>query len=184
MIPKIIHQIWIGEEPPEYIVNGMNTVKNMNPDFKYIKWDNENILDLNLSKKAIGWLNDPTVITSFLADHLRHVILMKYGGWYIDADTICNESILELHNKVCYNDLALVRLNDNENDVLKFANGYFACSEGYNFTRMLDLLSIHKCSMNPSNVFYKNIEKIEINCSDIGLNGKYLKDLRLGSWKK
>ena len=41
MIPKTIHQIWIGNlEPP---VSLMNSWKNKNPGFKYILWDEERI---------------------------------------------------------------------------------------------------------------------------------------------
>jgi mannosyltransferase OCH1-like enzyme len=42
-VPKIIHQIWIGPKPPP--TNLMDTWKNMNPDFKYILWNEQRIAE-------------------------------------------------------------------------------------------------------------------------------------------
>ena len=37
-VPKIIHQFWIGDNPP---TKAMDTIKNMNPDIEYMFWDEE-----------------------------------------------------------------------------------------------------------------------------------------------
>ena len=51
MIPKIIHQIWIGNlEPP---ISLMNSWKNKHPDFKYILWDEERIREEKFSSQFI-----------------------------------------------------------------------------------------------------------------------------------
>ena len=43
-IPKIIHQIWIGNKPrPEKL---MDTWKEKNPDFEYKFWNEENLKDI------------------------------------------------------------------------------------------------------------------------------------------
>ena len=39
MIPKIIHQIWIGPKPAP--TNLMNSWKNKHPDFEYILWNEQ-----------------------------------------------------------------------------------------------------------------------------------------------
>ena len=40
-IPKIIHQLWIGDAPMP--INAMNSVKNINHDFKYMFWHEKTI---------------------------------------------------------------------------------------------------------------------------------------------
>ena len=35
-IPKIIHQLWIGDKPPP--TKMMDTWYNMNPEYEYIRW--------------------------------------------------------------------------------------------------------------------------------------------------
>jgi len=89
-IPKIIHQIWIGPKPaPKF----MHTWKDYHPDYEYVLWDekkiekdlfpmiNQHIYDLYGKEKTQIW--------NGRSNPLRYEILHKYGGIYIDADTIC-----------------------------------------------------------------------------------------------
>jgi mannosyltransferase OCH1-like enzyme len=48
MIPKIIHQIWIGskKKPDIWIDTFKKDYINDNPDWDYKLWDDENILEL------------------------------------------------------------------------------------------------------------------------------------------
>ena len=46
MIPKIIHQLWIGTKPPP--TKFMDTWRDKNPDFEYIRWNEEEISKRNL----------------------------------------------------------------------------------------------------------------------------------------
>lgn len=90
-IPKIIHQIWIG--PKKAPINHMNTWKEKHPEFEYMYWNEEkiiteNILDDTLKQK----INEMEEING-KADILRWEILYKYGGVFIDADSICIEPI-------------------------------------------------------------------------------------------
>ena len=44
MIPKIIHQIWVGEyRIPKREKNLIEEVKQKHPDFEHILWTNDNI---------------------------------------------------------------------------------------------------------------------------------------------
>ena len=43
-IPKIIHQLWIGDKPPP--IKALNTISKNNPDCEYILWD-EDMLNKN-----------------------------------------------------------------------------------------------------------------------------------------
>ena len=47
MIPKIIHQLWIGSNPrPSKF---MDTWQTNNPDFEYIYWNEDEIKKFNLN---------------------------------------------------------------------------------------------------------------------------------------
>ena len=58
-IPKIIHQIWIGNKPPP--INLMNTWKEKNPDYEYILW-NENEFIKRKSKHRIRNIGKKTAV--------------------------------------------------------------------------------------------------------------------------
>jgi inositol phosphorylceramide mannosyltransferase catalytic subunit len=90
-VPKIIHQLWIGEKPIP--INALNSVKNMNYDFEYMFWCERTIsekLDIpaNYQRKIDGheeiWGK---------ADLYRWFILEKYGGVFVDADMVSIEPL-------------------------------------------------------------------------------------------
>jgi mannosyltransferase OCH1-like enzyme len=87
MIPKIIHQIWIGDQSkkPEKI---MNTWKIKHPDWEYKIWTEENLPSLK-NQKQFNQMEE----LAGKADILRYELLYNYGGVYIDADTICLNSL-------------------------------------------------------------------------------------------
>ena len=89
-ISKIIHQIWIGPKPrPSKF---MDTWSNKNPDFEYIFWNEE-----EFQKRGITFeCQDKIVSMSEIngkADIIRWELLWKYGGVFLDADSICIEPI-------------------------------------------------------------------------------------------
>ena len=45
MIPKIIHQLWIGDKPSP--TTFMDTWRDKNPDFEYIRWNEQEIKERN-----------------------------------------------------------------------------------------------------------------------------------------
>jgi len=89
-IPKIIHQLWIGEKPAP--IHMMNTWKYKHPDFEYIFW-NEYEIETKMPhlslKKQIHWMNE----INGKADIIRWEILYHFGGIFIDADSICIEPL-------------------------------------------------------------------------------------------
>lgn len=89
-IPKIIHQIWIGPKPEPTIWT--NTFKidyiKQNPEYKYMLWNNENINELFLDYPIYKRVFDLEKWYCGKADILRYLILYKFGGIYIDADTV------------------------------------------------------------------------------------------------
>ena len=93
MIPKIIHQIWIGPKPAP--TKFMDTWKNKNPEFTYIRWNEEEIKTRLLKLRCIKKIQEIEEMCG-KADILRLEILYQYGGIYIDADSICIEPIDDL----------------------------------------------------------------------------------------
>jgi mannosyltransferase OCH1-like enzyme len=89
-VPKIIHQIWIGPKPAPTKL--MDTWKEKNPDFEYIRWNEEEFVNRNMIFKCQNRINE---IEEYCGktDIMRWEILYKYGGIYIDADSFCIEPI-------------------------------------------------------------------------------------------
>jgi mannosyltransferase OCH1-like enzyme len=87
-IPKIIHQIWIGPKPAP--TNLMKTWKEKHPDFEYILWTELEIQNRKLNLTCIDKINMISEING-KADIIRWEILYQYGGYFVDADSICIE---------------------------------------------------------------------------------------------
>ena len=99
-IPKIIHQIWIGPKPKPS--KFMDTWKEKNPEYEYICWSEEEIEKRQFVFKCQKKIDEIEEING-KADILRWEILYKYGGVFLDADSICIEPIDdELLNKKCF----------------------------------------------------------------------------------
>jgi mannosyltransferase OCH1-like enzyme len=89
MIPKTIHQVWIGTNPiPSEYIEFCEMWKKMYPDFQYILWDDLRVHDeqlISFDKK--GYYFDDSFPFAFKADIVRYEIIRRYGGIYIDVDT-------------------------------------------------------------------------------------------------
>lgn len=88
-IPKKIHQIWLGSEPPADLLELSETIKKCNPDFEYRLWRDADVAEFALQddpayRAAKNW--------GERADILRYHILHKYGGFYCDMDILCIKS--------------------------------------------------------------------------------------------
>ncbi len=97
MIPKIIHQVWIGPLPPPSAL--METWRRAHPDWEYRVWTDEH-----------GWENQRQIDRMFewngKADIMRYEILERHGGICIDADSEClrplDATFLEHDCFACY----------------------------------------------------------------------------------
>ena len=99
-IPKIIHQLWIGHKPAP--INLMNTWKEKHPDFEYIYWNEEEFVKRDFKFKCQDKIDEIEEING-KADIMRWEILYKFGGVFLDADSICIEPFdHELLNKKCF----------------------------------------------------------------------------------
>ena len=87
-IPKIIHQIWIGPKPrPSKLMDSWIT---SNPDFEYILWN-----EAEFEKKGIKFECQEKIDSieeiNGKADIIRWELAYKFGGIFLDADSICIE---------------------------------------------------------------------------------------------
>lgn len=126
-IPKIIHQIWIGPKKPPF--KWLNSWKDKHSDWEYRLWTTtyykiRNQEAYNSSPRFCG-----------KADILRYEILYDYGGFYIDADTLCLrklDSLLSINE-----DMLFVKHGKNNKDLL--ANGIMATvPKNKFFKRLID----------------------------------------------
>lgn len=85
-IPKIIHQLWIGDKPPP--TKMMDTWRDMNPEYEYIRWTEDLIREKNIKFECKKRIRDMTEING-KADIMRWELLYEYGGVFIDADSFC-----------------------------------------------------------------------------------------------
>jgi mannosyltransferase OCH1-like enzyme/glycosyltransferase involved in cell wall biosynthesis len=85
-IPKIIHQLWIGDQSkrPQRL---MDTWREMNPTWEYILWTEEEIARRGIVFECQDKINDIWEING-KADIMRWEILYQIGGVFLDADSI------------------------------------------------------------------------------------------------
>ena len=132
MIPKIIHQIWIGPDPiPDRCKNYVETWKKLHPSWEYKFWDNTNIEELlsEADKNSVDAYNHHVNGRMFSpacqADIIRYLAVLKYGGVYIDIDFECYKPIDEL---ILNKNLVVASPNSNVHWV---CNGFFGATPGH-----------------------------------------------------
>lgn len=93
MIPKILHQMWIG--PKKAPVKMMDTWRHKNPLWEYKLWTEETLRQ----EFPCGLENqkqfDEMPEWNGKCDIARYEVLRKYGGFFVDADSICLRSLEE-----------------------------------------------------------------------------------------
>jgi hypothetical protein len=82
-IPKIMHQIWIGDGVPDELKQFQEAWQQMHPEWEYHLWTQDNIADLPLINRT---LIDAAQNPAEKADLLRLELLNIFGGVYIDMD--------------------------------------------------------------------------------------------------
>ena len=86
IIPKKIHQVWIGSDFPKKYQKWADSWKIKNPDFEYFLWDEKEILKLGLDAEKEYRSTNNFGIKSDIA---RYEILNRFGGVYVDTDFEC-----------------------------------------------------------------------------------------------
>lgn len=93
MIPKTLHQIWIGPHPPPS--KWMDTWKAKNPDMEYRLWTEADVPDLQRRDRIEYQLEQGRY--AIASDIMRIAILEQHGGVYVDADSVCLEPIQDAY---------------------------------------------------------------------------------------
>ena len=96
MIPKTIHQMWVGSEVPAHIATYTETWRNLHPDWEFLFWDEETIVGLGLANRDLyqnAHAIAPRAPAQFAADVVRYEVLYSYGGVWVDADFECQRPI-------------------------------------------------------------------------------------------
>lgn len=83
MIPKILHQIWLG--PKRRPEADMNSWRDQHPSWEYRLWTEANLPKLQHQALFDAFHG----VYHAQADILRYELLYTFGGIYIDADSRC-----------------------------------------------------------------------------------------------
>jgi inositol phosphorylceramide mannosyltransferase catalytic subunit len=87
-IPRIIHQVWLGGEPPAEVAGWLETWAAHHPGWEHLVWNDGNVPVLQNQS-----LFDAASSYAMKADILRLEVLLKWGGVYVDADYECHRPI-------------------------------------------------------------------------------------------
>lgn len=127
MIPKTIHQIWLGDQTKRPS-NLIQTWIDKNPSWNHKLWTEENLPELYCKQQ---FKECPSFAGK--ADILRYQILHDEGGFFIDADSEC---INPLDDFFLNNDCFCCWENEKIRPGL-MANGYLAASKECGLMKML-----------------------------------------------
>ncbi len=90
MIPRIIHQIWLGRNPlPDEFATYVESWKHNHPGWEHRLWTEENIPTDLRRPEALERIRHPVE----RADILRYELLWRHGGVYVDTDFECRRSM-------------------------------------------------------------------------------------------
>jgi len=132
MIPKIIHQLWVG--PEKLPLKWMNTWKDKHPDWKYVLWDNEAVKNFKFkNQKHIDYYTGKGIWHG-IADVARYEILNKYGGVWQGADSECLHPVDGLFDDDRYDAYTFYQ---NEELHPGLTAPLMACSEDNEFAQLL-----------------------------------------------
>lgn len=123
MIPKIIHQIWVGDfKIPIRETHLIEQIKEMHPTYEHMMWVEAPPLPAAMQT----WYDKLYAIKNyaFCADLLRMWVVEQYGGFYLDVDfkpISPLDPFLQRDGLFCYH----------SDDDLTIPNGVFAASKGH-----------------------------------------------------
>lgn len=91
MIPKVIHYVWVGDNPkPASVLKCIDSWKKYLPDYQIIEWINSHYETL---KNAYVSQAYEFKKWAFVSDYLRVYALYHHGGIYLDTDVELTNSL-------------------------------------------------------------------------------------------
>ncbi|MBP9841904.1 MAG: hypothetical protein KBC64_05710 [Simkaniaceae bacterium] len=95
LIPKIIHQIWLGGAIPKRFEKFMESWKIAHPSWEYKLWTEKDLAQFSFKNKTAFDLANSYGMKS---DIWRYEILDQYGGLYVDVDFECLKPFDPFHH--------------------------------------------------------------------------------------
>jgi mannosyltransferase OCH1-like enzyme len=86
LIPKKIHQVWIGGKMPDEYQRFSDSWQKHHPGWEYKLWGDRDASEFGMHNKAFF---DAAPTNGQKSDIFRYEILRRYGGIYIDTDFEC-----------------------------------------------------------------------------------------------
>lgn len=102
MIPRVIHQIWVGGPAPAWVHSYRRTWTERHPGWSMRLWTDENLPPMR-NRHLYETAGDHVPIENvgqFRSDVARYEILHRVGGVYVDADFECLRPIDNLLGEV------------------------------------------------------------------------------------
>lgn len=90
MIPRTIHLIWMGDDPPAAYLSELKVLRRLNPDWTVQWWREPELAGLSLRNR--DWFDNADELVpddsvyQLRSDIARYEILHSYGGVYVDLD--------------------------------------------------------------------------------------------------
>ena len=97
MIPKIIHQTWKTEIIPDNWKSSVESCKNIHSNYNYMLWSHKLMVEF-VKNEYPDFYNTYNSYKYDIqrCDAFRYLILYKFGGIYLDLDTICKKPLEQL----------------------------------------------------------------------------------------
>jgi len=136
-IPKIIHQTWeykydeLNEDMKVYV----DSWKTHNNNYEHILYDKNDRISFIKDNFNDNVLNSYNKLKpgSFKCDLWRYCILYIYGGYYVDLDTLCLDSLDKLPNS---NFVCPIDISWNEIGTYQLAAGFIGSNKGNPILKM------------------------------------------------
>ncbi len=119
-IPKTIYQTFRNNDLPLVTRWHINRLRRRNPDYDYQFYDDKRISKFiaDAFGKEVYALYSKLTIGAAKADFFRYAVLYKYGGVYLDIDSLC---LTKLNDFILPTDVAIISLEDNKKSFVQWA---------------------------------------------------------------
>lgn len=112
MIPRVVHQLWIGPRPRPHTLLESWRAAHEQEGFEYRLWGDAEVAELTLSLPGLRAAIDAIPEINGKADVLRWQILFTFGGVFSDADSLCLRPVSPLLDAYPRSTALLVRENE------------------------------------------------------------------------
>lgn len=101
VIPPIIHQVWVGGEPPVWVLASRDRMLNRAQSFSarewtMMWWTDETVASHPAMQRVYDYASDLRLTPRGTADLLRQVAVSYFGGFYFDVDMVLLRSLDDL----------------------------------------------------------------------------------------